>query len=99
MAGSDDRLVGVWRRTAGDACAAGYAAVLRVQADGLYFGETDPPGAFTWWDGGTWRVTAPGRVSLSTANDAVVSYGYRLQDATLTITTDDHCSFSYRREA
>ena len=97
MASGDDRLVGAWQRSSGGVCASGYAARLRIQPNGLYFGETDPPGAFTWWDGGTWRVPEPGRLSLSTANDAVVSYGYQLVGDTLTITDDKNCHFSFRR--
>lgn len=90
-------LVGVWRRSSGGACAAGYASQLRIEPNGLYFGETDPPGAFTWWDGGTWRVDEPGRLKLSTANDAVVGYGYRLEGDTLTIVDDQGCELSFRR--
>ena len=99
MTKRDDRLVGAWQRSSGGACAAGYAARLRIEPGGLYFGETDPPGAFTWWDGGTWQVPETGRLSLSTANDAVVSYGYRVEGDTLTITDAKDCTFSFRRTA
>lgn len=98
MNGGDDRLVGIWHRSSGGACAAGYAARLHIQSDGRYFGETDPPGAFTWWDGGTWRVAEVGRLSLSTANDAIVSYGYRIEGNTLIVTDDNDCRFSFSRE-
>lgn len=93
----DARLVGSWQKSHGGECAAGYAATLRVDAGGLYFGATDPPGAFTWWDGGSWRVPAPGRLALSTANDAVVTYGYSLHGDTLHIVDAAGCRFGYRR--
>jgi hypothetical protein len=97
MADRDARLVGAWQKTSGGACAAGYAAHLRFQPNGLYFGNTDPPGAFTWWDGGTWQVPEPGRLALSTANDAVVTYRYVLDGDTLSVTDPSDCQFSYRR--
>jgi hypothetical protein len=93
----DPRLVGQWQRHSGGPCAAGYAAHLRIEANGLYFGQTEPPGAFTWWDGGTWRVNEAGRLSLSTANDAVVTYGYRIDGDVLSFTDDKDCRFSFRR--
>ena len=99
MADSDARLVGAWHKSDGGDCAAGYPAHLRFQSNGLYFGTTEPPGAFTWWDGGTWRVPAPGRLALSTANDAVVTYGYTLDGDILAVTDPAGCRFSYRREA
>jgi hypothetical protein len=97
MAERDARLVGVWRKSGGGACADGYAAHLRFEPNGLYFGNTDPPGAFTWWDGGTWQVTAPGRLAMSTANDAVVTYDYAVEGDALRFTDPAGCQFSYRR--
>lgn len=94
---SEQPLIGIWRKVGNPACAAGYAAELRIEPNGLYFGATDPPGAFTWWDSGTWRVKSPGQLALSTANDAVVAYAYSLQSQTLTITDPKGCRFSYQR--
>jgi len=97
MADRDARLVGVWQKIHGGECATGYAAHMRFEPNGLYFGTTDPLGAFTWWDGGTWQVPAPGRLALSTANDAVVTYDYAIDGDTLAITDPTGCHFSYRR--
>ena len=99
MAERDARLVGAWQKSGGGACAAGYAAHLRFEPNGLYFGHTDPPGAFTWWDGGTWQTLAPGQLAMSTANDAVVTYGYAVGGDTLCVTDPSGCQFSYRRSA
>jgi hypothetical protein len=93
----DDPLIGLWRKVGNPPCAAGYAAELRIEPNGLYFGATDPPGAFTWWDSGTWRVKTPGQLALSTANDAVVVYAYSLRGQTLTITDTLGCCISYQR--
>jgi hypothetical protein len=90
--------VGQWLQLAPVAdCAVGYAAHLDIRPNGLYFGTTEPPGAFTWWDGGTWRITAPGRVALSVANDAIIEYGYVLVGDTLEFTDPGACAFRYRR--
>ena len=94
---TDHRLVGVWSKADSEPCGADYAAHLRIDPNGLYFGTTEPPGAFTWWDGGTWDVSAPGRLDMSTANDAVVRYSYTLDGDLLTITDPTGCRFSYRR--
>jgi hypothetical protein len=97
MADTDPRLLGAWERTADAACAAQYAAHLRFEPNGLYFGTTEPPGGFTWWDGGTWSVAAPGRLSLATANDAVLTYDYDTMGDRLTITDAAGCQVIYRR--
>lgn len=99
MVEHDPRLPGTWRRSGQEPCAAGYAAHLRLEDGGLYFGSTEPAGGFTWWDQGRWEVSAPGRLALSTANDEVVIYAYSLIDGTLTFTDPSGCSFSYKRAA
>lgn len=98
MTGAGRDLIGWWRRQPGEDCGPDYAAELRFDPDGLYAGATDPPGEFTWWDSGTWQVTDAGRVSLSIANDAVVSYRYELGDDRLTIIDASGCRVGYRRQ-
>jgi len=90
-------LIGRWRRQPGEDCGHDYAAELRIDPDGSYSGTTEPPGEFTWWDSGTWRVIDAGRVSLSIANDAVVSYRYEFADDRLTIIDSSGCRVGYRR--
>jgi hypothetical protein len=97
MAIGDAGLVGVWQMARKDDCAVHHAARLRIEPNGLYFGEAEPPGAFTWWDGGTWRVPSPGRLALSIANDAVIDYGYALDGDNLVITDASGCKVVYRR--
>lgn len=99
MAELDPRLPGAWQMIDQAPCAAGYAVHLRLEDSGLYFGSTEPPGGFTWWDQGRWQVSAPGRMALSTANDEVVTYAYSLIDGTLTFTDPSGCRFSYKRGA
>lgn len=89
--------MGAWQRSGAVPCAARYPATWRIEADGLYAGQTEPPGEFTWWDSGTWRVPAPGGLALSVANDEVVTYRYTLTGEVLRITDPQGCSFEYRR--
>lgn len=91
-------LPGNWHKSSQEPCAAGYATHLRFDANGLYYGSTEPPGGFTWWDQGTWAVKAPGQLALSTANDEVVTYAFSLIGDTLTFTDPANCCFSYRRD-
>ncbi|SAL79178.1 hypothetical protein AWB71_05844 [Caballeronia peredens] len=91
------RLAGLWRKQGEPPCAAQYPARLRIEPGGLYFGETDPPGVFTWWDGGTWRVTSPGRLALSVANDAVIEYAFTLNEDHFIITDGAGCEVVYER--
>ena len=97
MSNIDSKLVGKWRKTSREACAAGYAANLRFDANGLYFGEAERPGEFTWWDNGTWHLIEPGTLAMSTANDAVVRYGYALAGDSLNFTDPTGCRFGYAR--
>lgn len=92
------KLPGSWHKSSQEPCAAGYAAHLRFDADGLYYGSTEPPGGFTWWDQGTWALAGPGQLALSTANDEVITYAFSLIDDTLTFTDSTNCRFSYRRD-
>ncbi len=97
MSNIDSRLLGEWRRTSREHCAASYAATLRFDANGLYFGQADRPGEFTLWDNGTWRQIEPGTLAISTANDAVIRYRYALVGDSLTFTDPAGCRFSYAR--
>ena len=94
----DRRLVGMWEKSGEVACADQYAANIRFEENGLYFGTTEPPGAFTWWDGGTWQVAVAGQLALSIANDAVVNYRYVLDRDALAITDPAGCTVHYRRK-
>lgn len=97
MNNAESRLVGAWQRSSAAPCAAQYPAHWQVEANGLYSGQTEPPGEFTLWDSGTWRVKAPGELALSVANDEVIPYRYTLAGDVLSITDAQGCRFDYRR--
>ena len=76
-----------------------YPARVRFDAGGHYVGSSEPPGEFTWWDVGTWEQKQPGRVSISTANDAVIEYRVKVEARELTFTDPEGNSITYRRES
>ena len=93
----DRGLPGSWQRQEADAGARQYAASLRFESNGLYFGTAEPAGAFTWWDQGRWEIRGPNTLALSTANDEVVSYRFELAGDELSITDAAGCRVRYRR--
>ena len=96
---ADPRFVGSWRKATRDACAARYPATWRLDANGLYTGQAEQPGEFTWWDSGTWRQPRAGELALSVANDAVERYTVVLEGRVLAITDPQGCVVRYERES
>ncbi|MFT3717352.1 hypothetical protein [Pseudorhodoferax sp.] len=94
----DPRFVGTWRKVSREACAARYPAALRFDANGLYAGQAETAGQFTWWDSGTWQQSQAGELALSVANDAVERYGFELDATRLTVTDAQGCVIRYERE-
>lgn len=92
-------LIGTWRKQSREACAARYPATLSILAGGQYRGQSETPGGFSWWDVGTWDRRSDGEVAISTANDAVITYRYRLADGELVFTDPEGCRIVYRAEA
>ena len=90
-------LVGAWRKAPGPACAAQYPARLQLEPNGLYSGASDPPGEFTTWDVGTWKIEGA-ELAVSTANDAIVRYQCSVSGQVLHLTDPAGCHFSYARE-
>jgi hypothetical protein len=91
------KIIGNWEKIAGSPCSQAYPDAIQFQEGGLYFGQKDPPGAFTQWDVGTFEVVGPKQVKISTANDAIVSYGFSILNDVLTFVDPDGCEYSYRR--
>ena len=95
---TEPKIVGSWRKQAGPACAARYPDVLVILPNGQYRGRTDPEGEYTHWDVGTWEAKGPGKIAVSTANDAVITYRFTLRGERLSFTDPDGCEFSYEPE-
>lgn len=88
---------GSWTKVSRSDCADRYPARLELREGGIYTGTNQQPGTFTQWDAGTYRVLGPGRVEISVANDALITYTFALEGDTLTFTDPDGCTFEYRR--
>jgi hypothetical protein len=97
MAERYPQIVGSWEKVSGTACDEIYPDNIRFQENGLYFGLKDPPGTFTRWDAGTYEIIGPGRINISTANDAIVTYRFAISNDILAVVDTDNCQFSYRR--
>lgn len=88
---------GAWALLSRPDCGGAYPDRLTLLEDGTYRGEREPPGGFTLWDVGSWRVTSPGRVEISTANDAIVAYRFEVDGDVVTFHDPADCRFRYRR--
>jgi hypothetical protein len=72
---------------------------LRFDVNGIYAGQAQAPGEFTWWDSGTWKTAKGGELLLSVANDAVEHYTFNLDAARLTVTDTQGCVIRYERDS
>jgi hypothetical protein len=92
-----EQLIGDWEKTTISLCSQAYPDRIRFQPNGLYFGQKDPPGTFSVWDVGKYMVINEKQVSISTANDANVTYESSIFDDVLTFIDPESCEFQYRR--
>lgn len=90
-------LVGAWEKATVSSCSEVYPDHIVFQPDGLYFGHRDPPGTFTAWDVGRFEIVDPAHVRISTANDAIITYGLVIKDGIATFVDPEECEFAYRR--
>ena len=90
-------LAGHWQKVTVSACSQAYPDRIEFRSNGLYFAENDPPRVFSTWDVGTHAADGPGRVKISTANDAVVSYRLTFSGDTVAFVDAGDCRFEYRR--
>jgi hypothetical protein len=88
------KLVGKWRRVQG---AAPYPEALTFRANGLYEADRDP-NAYTVWDAGIFRLEDDHSLTLSTANDAEITYGLEMSDDTVEIRDGEGHVLRYERE-
>ena len=86
--------VGTWEKLEGPPCAAAYPDTLKIEPDGLYRGEASPR-RFLEWDEGRVRLIESGRLTISTANDAIVTYSLQIEGDTITFTNPEGCVFVY----
>jgi hypothetical protein len=90
-------LVGKWQKITTTPCSQNYPDQLEFSDRGLYTGrQTNPQENFTWWDVGTYEVTA-NQVKIAIATDEIKPYPFSLKDRLLTFVDADNCEFQYRR--
>ena len=92
-------LIGTWRKQVGEDCATPYPAELSILSGGQYRGSSPIPGGYTVWDVGTWSEQPGGIVEISTANDAVIRYRFRLGGGELRFQDPQGCTIKYARDA
>ena len=88
------KLTGKWRRVTG---AAPYPEALTFRDNGIYEADKDP-NAYAVWDVGIFRLDDDHTITLSTANDAEISYAMDLGDDDIEIRDADGNVLRYRRE-
>jgi hypothetical protein len=91
------QLVGNWAKITSSSCSQVYPDTIHFQEAGLYVGQMDSPGTFTFWDVGTFEVIDSEQINVSTANDAIVTYEFSISNDVLTFKDPDGCEFNYRR--
>src|SRR5262245_51601319 len=90
-------LIGAWEKQTGSPCGGAYPHKLLLLPDGTYRGQAAESGHFTIWDVGTYRLTGPDIVELSTANDAVVAYRFAVTGNVLEVTDPSSCKINFVR--
>lgn len=93
-----ESLVGRWRKTTSDPCAALYPDEIEFFKDTTtYLAQKGASQSFIIWDAGSYRIEKNREVTLSTATDALVTYPFTLASKTLTFVDANNCRFTYER--
>ncbi len=93
-------LAGRWKRQGARSSRSGDAAypdVLEFKPNNLYTGTPASPGDYVVWDVGRYQVEDADRVKLSTANDAEISYKFKLTGDDLTVEDGQGVQLHYKR--
>ncbi|MGF1547170.1 MAG: hypothetical protein ACFCUG_07570 [Thiotrichales bacterium] len=94
---SADAIIGTWEKATESPCSETYPQTLQFQTTGLLFGRSEPAGSYTHWDAGTYEIHSDTAIKISTANDEIVTYLYRIQANELIFADPAGCEFRYRR--
>ncbi|HSE57124.1 MAG TPA: hypothetical protein VLA99_00310 [Nitrospiraceae bacterium] len=90
-------LIGHWEKMTHSACSERYPDRIQFLEGRSYSGHKASPGTFAWWDVGTYEITGPGHINISTANDAIITYRFDLSEDVLAFRDPDGCEFKYRK--
>lgn len=97
MTAKVSQLVGTWQRISTAECSQLYPAMLQLQENKLYEGQSSPGREFTIWDVGEYEIISDHEIKISTANDAILLYQYSISSELLTFVDSDNCKFQYRK--
>jgi hypothetical protein len=91
-------LGGRWQKVSRSACGEAYPDLLELEPGGRYTGTNEAGSALhPLWDRGGWEPAGPGRVRISTANDAEIEYAVELEGDALAFVDPDGCRIEYAR--
>jgi hypothetical protein len=88
-------IAGRWRSTTDSPCSQRYPRELEFDPRGIYTARSD--GGFTLWDSGGWAMEGADQVRITTANDAEISYPFRVSGDRLAFRDPEGCEFEYQR--
>jgi hypothetical protein len=91
-------IVGTWRKLTPGPGVSRYPSTLTFMPNGHYRGSAESPGEFTFWDVGTWTEEGPDEVTLSTANDAHITYRVSLDGDELVFVSPEGETIAYAPE-
>jgi len=90
-------LLGTWKKISSAACDQAYPDEIEF-FEATYIGRKGQSGQrFIVWDAGTYHISAPDQVTISTATDEQIVYRFSLSGATLKFVDSAGCEFEYRR--
>ncbi len=88
-------LVGNWTKTT---AAPDYPDTVHFHPDGRYDTTHAAADRHPRWDVGRYEVPGPGRVRVSTSNDAIIEYKFAVSGDAVTFTAPDGTEFRYRKQ-
>jgi hypothetical protein len=91
------QFIGVWIKTTETSCSRVYPTQIEFRENELYSATGSQPGPTPGWDVGTWHIKKPSQANISTANDAIITYQFHLQENTITFVDPAGCKITYKK--
>jgi len=89
-------LTGKWIKITRSECSEIYPDNLEFKKDGTYLGIRKKS-AFSWWDIGEYKIVEGNTLKISTANDSIQEYKFRIKENKIAFSDKNLCKFSYIR--
>ena len=91
-------ITGFWQKVFADDCGQEYPNTLEFNEKGLFFTHKTENDPYTVWDVGTYSIESDAKISLSTSNDAVISYRYAVSGDHITFEVNPDCKITYKKQ-